>query len=105
MMIFGYCSASLAAALVLAVAGAAWSDLRSGVIFVFVMWFAILLFTFAPAFLAITYAADHGIRSPWYYVLTGVGAALFPLLFAGLILFWMPGGRYALTILVEHLGS
>jgi hypothetical protein len=84
MIILGYCSASLAAALVLFV-GLGWNDLRTGgVIPVFVttifMAFVISLYALVPACLAIAYAADRGIRSLWYYVLAGIGPGLmFPL--------------------------
>jgi hypothetical protein len=51
----------------------------------FVYWFFILVFTFAPAFLAITHAAASGTRSLWYYVLAGMGVTLFALVVSGFL--------------------
>jgi hypothetical protein len=105
-VILGHCSASLAAALVLVVCSsfADWHGLRPAVIDLFDLSVFIFLYALTPAFLALTYAALSGIRSPWYYVLAGIGTGLFfPLLVRGIVsvgvpIPWSPGWLYMLTV-------
>ena len=85
MMILAYLSASLAAALVLVMGLPGWPT-REALFRLFIYWFFILVFTFAPAFLAITHAAASGTRSLWYYVVAGMGVTLFALLVSGFLL-------------------
>jgi hypothetical protein len=108
-MILGYLSASLSAAL-LAFDSSGWHGLRAGVAEVFLGWLVVVVFTFVPAFFAITYAAVSGIRSLWYYGLAAVGATLFALLFSGFLLLplfpfagnpgWLSGWLHALARLI-----
>jgi hypothetical protein len=101
MMLLGYCCASLAAALMLFVVGGSSSrshGLRSDAVAVFAFSLIIMFLALLPAGFAITYAASRRIRSLRYYVLAGMGAALFASFISGFI--FLPGGLYAVTILL-----
>jgi hypothetical protein len=99
MMLLGYCCASLAAALMLFVVGGSSSHgLRSDAVAVFAFGLIIMFLALLPAGFAITYAASRRIRSLRYYVLAGMGAALFASFISGFI--FLPGGLYAVIIVL-----
>jgi hypothetical protein len=80
-MIFAFLAASLTAAVVVVFMHAIFqdslNDTRGFLVAVGVTWAVISLVALAPAFIAITYADSRSVRSVWYYILCGAGAALF----------------------------